>query len=406
VPHVKVSPAELSYDGYNGKFNNWQNFGKWVNQLLENRSNLPEERISFLNELIKNETDTKAKVNKIYQFLQQKTRYVSVQLGIGGYQPIPATKVDEVGYGDCKALSNYMKSMLTAVGIDSYYTLIKAGRNATAINPEFPSQVFNHVILTVPVDDDTLFLECTNQFSPCGYLSDFTSGRYGLLISDDGGTLIRTDMYDENVNTMELNAKVNIDKNGNAQVDECVNYSGIQYNSVEDELRKTKEKQIEAEYKNSNISGIKFNDVSYDEVRNTIPSVKRQRFFDIKKYAALMSSRMFLPLNALNKRTAIPPNLETRKQPFELRYAYLDKDTVIFEIPSGFTPEFLPEPVSVESEFGQYKAEVKMQGNNIMYYRYDLNFAGIFPPEKYKGFIDYRKEVVKADNQKLVLITE
>jgi transglutaminase-like putative cysteine protease len=116
------------------------------------------------------------KMEKIYGLLQQKTRYISVQLGIGGWQPFDATYVAEKGYGDCKALSNFTKAMLEVVGIPSYYTIIRAGENATEINPAFPANQFNHAILCVPLPKDLsakslwVFIGfherplCTNQY--------------------------------------------------------------------------------------------------------------------------------------------------------------------------------------------------------------------------------------------------
>ena len=61
--------------------------------------------------------------------MQSRTRYASIQLGIGGYKPAPAMEVSEKGYGDCKGLTNYMSALLKEAGITSYYTWVKSGAN-------------------------------------------------------------------------------------------------------------------------------------------------------------------------------------------------------------------------------------------------------------------------------------
>ena len=96
-------------------------------------------------------------------------RYVSIQLGIGGFKPSAAKFVDEKKYGDCKALTNYMKNLLSVVGIASYPALINAGYNKYPADTRFPSDPFNHVILCVPMEKDTVWLECTSNNAKAGF---------------------------------------------------------------------------------------------------------------------------------------------------------------------------------------------------------------------------------------------
>ena len=403
VPYVQISPVEFSYYNVEGNMESWKNYGKWISGLLKGNDILPEERIGFLKELVKDETDDFEKVKKIYEYHQEKNRYVSIQMGIGGFQPFSAEVVDGVSYGDCKALSNYMVSMLKAVGVESFYTVINAGKNADEVITEFPSQVFNHVIVTVPLKKDTLFLECTNKFAPCGYLSDFTSDRYALIINGENSKLIRTKSYDESVNTWNGSASVKISDEGNAEIYDTVVFCGLQYDMIEDEIRKTREKQLESEYKSNDIPGARFLDIQYEAEKQIIPSATRVREIEVARFATTMGDRMFLPVNVLNKRTSVPKKKTKREYSFELKMSFHDSDEVVYFIPDGYEIEYLPEPKMLESEFGKYSSSLKVEKNKIIYTREDLRYSGIFPPEKYSDYVSFSKEIVSSDNQKIVI---
>ena len=72
-------------------------------------------------------TDPQTKVAVLYNYLQQNTHYVGIQLGIGGWQTYDAAYVATKKYGDCKALSNFMISLLKEAGIKGHAVVIKGG---------------------------------------------------------------------------------------------------------------------------------------------------------------------------------------------------------------------------------------------------------------------------------------
>lgn len=134
-------------------------------------------------------------------------------------KPYPASYVSANKYGDCKALSNYMKSLLEVVGIPSYLTVIEGNLCPGNIFRNFPSQQFNHVILTVPLSKDTLYLENTSNIHPFGCTGTFIQNREALLINDKNSRLIHIPaMTDEQVaNNRTFN--IHFNKSGNAEVE-------------------------------------------------------------------------------------------------------------------------------------------------------------------------------------------
>ena len=128
MPLVQVVPQKFTYYGIDGAFTDWTSLGKWIyDKLVADRQLLPQETIDHIKDITKDISDPKLKAKKIYEFMQQKTHYVSVQVGLGGYQPFLASDVDKQNYGDCKALVNYTQALLKAADITSWYCIVEAG---------------------------------------------------------------------------------------------------------------------------------------------------------------------------------------------------------------------------------------------------------------------------------------
>ncbi|WP_319589806.1 DUF3857 domain-containing protein [uncultured Draconibacterium sp.] len=403
TPNVIIAPTQFSYYGTDGDLSTWQSYGNWIGQLIEDKMELPEERILFLKELVGEQKDNLSKVKAIYKYLQQETRYVSVQMGIGGFEPLSAEKVDEVKYGDCKALVNYMRAMLKAVGINSFYTLVNAGQNADKIIPEFPSQDFNHVILCVPLANDTVFLECTDQFSPFGFLGSFTANRLALLIDGKKSRLIQTPAYEGDDNLWQSSVSIVIDNDGNALVNDTVVFSGLQYEFIEDKLRKTTEELIEDELKEGDIAGADYKNITYTSNPTEIPTATRVREFEVARYATGMGDRFFMPVNSINQLSSTPRREKSRSYAFRMNLSYHDVDNISIQLPEGYKIEFIPEETKVSSDFGSYQFSFNTNGNTITCFRKNELRAGTYQPEKYADFVNYMKKIYDADNQKIIL---
>jgi transglutaminase-like putative cysteine protease len=232
TPTVIVGPTNFEIDGFKGNMSNWTEFGKFVYTLKQNRDALPATVKAKVHELADKEADIKGKIAALYQYMQQNTRYISIQLGIGGWQPFDATSVAEKKYGDCKALTNFMFALLKEAGIRSVYTLVKAGEQSRYIHEDFAASQFNHVILSVPLQKDTVWLECTDQLVPAGYLGGFTCNRFALMVDEDGGHLVRTPVYNFNDNLQLRKVNATVDETGKLQANIETQYTGMEQDEL------------------------------------------------------------------------------------------------------------------------------------------------------------------------------
>ena len=191
ITFVTIIPKYFSY-GRAGSFDTWKSYGDWHYAVNQDKVVLPAEEQKKVDRLVKDLIDPRKKIEVLYNYMQSKTKYVNVSIDEGGLIPYPASYVCENGYGDCKALTIYMKALLKQAGIESNYCLVNAGDRAKHIISSLPSQQFNHVILGVPLGQDTVWLENTNQQIPTGYLGSFTQDRLVLWVDQDNSQLVKT----------------------------------------------------------------------------------------------------------------------------------------------------------------------------------------------------------------------
>lgn len=408
IPNISTAPQAFEFDNYAGRMDSWENFGKWITLLNKDKNVLPEATKKKVQELTRNAATTEEKVRILYEHLQGKTRYVSIQLGIGGYQPFAASIVEQNGYGDCKALSNYMVSMLDAAGVKANYILIRAGENSPDIDVNFPSSQFNHAIVAVPDKKDTLWLECTSQTNPFGYMGSFTGGRHALMITENGGKLIRTPVYTAEQNTQSRTADVFVELTGDAKAKVKTTYRGLQYENGDLNFIVNGKYDDQKEWVQDNTEIPAFDIMSFSMTnhKDKVPAAVVNLDLTLKRFATVSGKRIFLTPNLMNRSTYIPEKLESRKTNVVLRTAYTDLDTIRYHLPEGIYPEFLPEPAKVKSRFGEYESTFTVDQGSLLYIRKVKMNKGEYPAETYKELTEFYRNINKADNTKLVFMSK
>nr|HPH45933.1 DUF3857 domain-containing transglutaminase family protein [Chryseolinea sp.] len=383
IAQIIAAPTKFEYDSYVGTMTSWDEFGQWIGTLNKGRNTLPEETKQKIKQLTANLKTPEEKVKALYEYMQNKTRYVSIQLGIGGFQPFEASVVDQTGYGDCKALSNYMVAMLKEIGVDANYVLIEAGKGNDGLRKDFPSSQFNHAIAAVPNGADTLWLECTSQTNPFGYMGTFTGDRQALMITDNGAKVVNTIHYSANQNVQSRSADVSVDLTGNAKAKVRTNYSGTQYeySGLNFMLNDQHDDQKKWVQKNTNIPVFDVTSFKMTNIKDKIPTAIVDLDLTLNRFATVSGKRVFITPNLMNRSTYIPEKVESRKTNVVRKTTYTDLDTIRYHLPEGIYPEFLPTPIKLKNRFGEYEAFFQLDQDNLLYIRKVKMNKGEFPAE-------------------------
>jgi transglutaminase-like putative cysteine protease len=398
-PKLYATPLEFELDGYKGRTDSWKSFGEWSRLLIDGRDELPESEVKRVKELVKDAKSEREKVKMIYEYMQSRTRYVNIALGIGGWQPAPAKEVSEKGFGDCKALSNYTMALLKAVGVKSYYTLVKAGRNEN-VNPDFVSNQFNHIILCVPQPNDTIWLECTDQTAPFNFLGQSTSGQHVLLITEQGGIMAKTPNFKKEQNiilnsgTIRINDLVTI-----TYADIQTVFSGIYFEySQAAYSRKSQEGMKESLNKRLDILSFDVDSASFSMNKTENPTSTLDYKLMIKNFGVENSNRLFFTPSFTKEDFLL-------NDPFSIRVSEntTESDSLTYVIPFGYKAEYLPSSVEKETKYGSYKFHLISEENKLIFIRNFTLKKGDYPIEEFNEFHAFINSIASKDRERVVL---
>lgn len=405
LPKLTVALNKSYLKGVYGEYTNWKEFGTWMNDnLLSGRNELKEETKSKILELVKGVSDPIEKAKIVYNYVQNKTRYISVQVGIGGWEPISAAEVDEVGYGDCKGLTNYTKALLDVVGVTSYYTVVYA-QEKRDINKEFTSIQGNHVILNLPNQGNDIWLECTSQTSPFGFLGSFTDDRDVLVVTPEGGKIKHTSSYKDDYNLQEASYNVIFSKNGDISASLTRTSYGTQYDD-KSYLDGLTEKELKKEYKSDIWDYVNNLEIEKLEIENNKDSIflRENLNVSIKNYATINENEFLFKINIFNKSKFIPKRYRNRKLPLKIDRGFKDVDIYKIKIPKMYIIDFIPEDIELISKFGEYKLTFKkIDNHNMIFSREIFIKEGIHDKEEYKNYRSFWKKITKSDNLRMLI---
>ena len=405
LPRLQVALNNFTLKGIRGSASSWEVFGKWMNDyLLQGRGELNEATKSKIKGLVKGIEDPIEKAKIVYKYMQNKTRYISVQVGIGGWEPINANTVDEVGYGDCKGLTNYTKALMDVVGVESYYTVVYAD-NKRNIDKDFTSIQGNHVILNIPNKGKDIWLECTSQIKPFGFLGDFTDNRDVLVVTPKGGIIKRTTKYVNDANLQEITGEVQLKSNGDVDAVIKRKSLGIQYDDRFFIESKNKE-DLERYYKSSvwdYNNNLEVLDVALKNDKDSVVFRERVKV-SINNYATVSDQNYLFRLNVFNKISGVPKRYRKRLMPLKIDRGFTDVDKIKIKLPKGYKLETIPRELSIDNKFGTYELRTeKIDEQTLMFHRKYALKDGVYPKEDYKLYRSFRKKVAKYDNMRIEL---
>ena len=376
--------------GANKGFADWNEMGRWENGLAAGRREVSPEIKQKVAALTASSATPLEKMRALAQFVQRDIRYVAIQLGIGGWQPHPAPEIFVHRYGDCKDKATLLSTMLKEIGVESYYFSVNTTRGA--VTPATPAiRWFNHEILAVRLSGDVkdaslvavlehpklgrlLIFDPTDEWTPFGQLRGELQSNYGLLVTQDGGELLKLPQLPASRSGVQRTAKLKLGPNGTLSGDFAETRLGdsglwqrMTLRSVTKEADKIK--PIETLVSHS-LSTFQITKASVLNLNLTDQPFGYQYSLVAENYAKNAGNLLLVRPRVLGSKSSdLLETKEARKYPVEFDGPSRDTDTFEIALPAGYEVDDLPPPVDADYGFASYHSKTEVSGNTLKYTR-------------------------------------
>lgn len=400
-PSVIAMPYEFVFGESSGILDTWENKGKWFHQLAEGRGNLLPVDKQKVKELTASCTSDKEKIAALYKYLGDKTRYVSIQLGIGGWQPMSAEEVGKTGFGDCKALTNYMQALLKEAGIESCQTIIST--RYSELLKDFPNMhQTNHVILTIPqADGSNMVVECTNPQLPLGFISGDYAGHQALQVVNGVGKLIRIPEYTPDNNYEKIIADVQLQADGKSVVKFSDDHYGDRYDAVRSIVYQDDKERKERVCRWISLQDPVVESVKVNETKTDIPHLDVQS--ELKgTYAKINGNKMFIVCNPF-RNVHIPRFRKDRTRPIITENAYRLEDEIRITLPDGYVYPASQNADTTKTDFGSYTLDIRQDGQKLIIKTSFTINKGRFDISRKDDFANFREKTSKMLRRLIII---
>ena len=400
-PSVIAMPYEFVFGESSGILDTWENKGKWFHQLAEGRGNLLPADKQKVKELTASCTSDKEKIAALYKYLGDKTRYVSIQLGIGGWQPMSAEEVGKTGFGDCKALTNYMQALLKEAGIESCQTIIST--RYSELLKDFPNMhQTNHVILTIPqADGSNMVVECTNPQLPLGFISGDYAGHQALQVVNGVGKLIRIPEYTPDNNYEKIVADVQLQADGKSVVKFSDDHYGDRYDAVRSIVYQGDKERKERVCRWISLQDPVVESVKVNETKTDIPHLDVQS--ELKgTYAKINGNKMFIVCNPF-RNVHIPRFRKDRTRPIITENAYRLEDEIRITLPDGYVYPAGQNADTTKTDFGSYTLDIRQDGQKLIIKTSFTINKGRFDISRKDDFANFREKTSKMLRRLIII---
>jgi hypothetical protein len=384
----------------NQTYKTWNDFGIWYGQLTAGAREPSPELQRKVQELAPASLPLLDRIRALARFAQRDVRYAAIEIGIGGYKPHQASEIFAHRYGDCKDKATVLGSMLSQIGVKSYYVLVHTNRGIfTEKSP--PDMGFNHAIIAIQLPDASfskplpalyehtklghlLIFDPTQELVPFGQIPYYEQDNFGLLVTEQGGELLHLPLSQPELNRVVRTARLNLLADGTlkGEVEEVqsgteayIGRSRFGRETVAD--RKKALERILGRW----VSTFQLDSVDAENLDDIDRDLVLRYKFTAEHYAKNAGPLLLVRPRVLDEKAGYMDSSKPRHYAYEFEGPTLQTDIFEITLPEGYKVDELPEPAKATFSFGEYTSKTENSGTLLKYSR-EFKIKGTLVPKE------------------------
>ncbi|UJR86262.1 DUF3857 domain-containing protein [Sandaracinus amylolyticus] len=374
-------------------YRTWEDVGRWYWGLIRDQLYADENLRRVVADLVRDAPDTRTKVQRIYGWVIQNTRYVGLEFGIHGFLPYRVPQIVQRGFGDCKDKASLIYTMLREAGIDARIVLVRTRNNGAITDLPASLSVFDHAIAYVPELD--LFLDGTAEYSGTNEFPQMDQGVTVLIVGPDGAELRRTPVLpaEQNERSRQIAIDLQNDGTGRIEVTEQVRGSEAPGYRVTYQAEGTRRERFERALRGL-FPGIELRTQEFAGLTNYEEPIRIRYTADVPRLAVADADGLRVQATVLDDLTRSLARSATRRHPLDLRGTTRYVEERRIRVPQGMRVLHVPEGGEVSSEYGRLSLRFEQSEREIVARTEMALTRDRIAPEEYEAF---RRWVEQAD---------
>jgi hypothetical protein len=404
MPELDETLPKLTYS----TVPDWQAIARWYEALAQGRETPDASLVAKAKEITASAATPEEKARAIFYWVQEKTRYVAIELGQGAYQPRPASQTFVNQYGDCKDMATLLVSLLRTVGIRAHPVLLEAGTKLRT-SEELPApSAFNHAICVAEINGKNYWLDATAEVCAFGQIPGADRGVEALVLKGGKGEFVTIPegTADDAESARTLTLTLNPD--GSASGTMTVTGTGDYDISLRSQLLATppdKLANLAEVYAQGIAANGKVSDVRVSDVKNR--DLPASLSMSVRFPAWATRSGELLLFKARPDQTAAqfsnPLSREERTYPIASGAHRRIKTELTLSLPDGFAPLSVPAQAALTSPLGSYSRAVESEKGKLSVKTTIVEKRIQVPPGGYAEIRAYFDAYLKAYDESVIL---